>query len=81
MADTDLIALLNGEQASPSLFGRDEEDRALLDEDGLPNERFLEEVKAGKIIMSYHTESTQISITAPSHTLMDDYPMHRTRVI
>ena len=48
MADADLIALLNGEQASPSLFGRDEEDRSLLDEDGLPNDKFLEAVKAGK---------------------------------
>ena len=52
MADADLIALLNGEQASPSLFGRDEEDRALLDEDGLPNDKFLEAVKAGKF--PYH---------------------------
>ena len=51
MADSDLIALLNGEQASSSLFGRDEEDRALLDEDGLPNDKFLEVVKAGKIIL------------------------------
>ena len=52
MADSDLIALLNGEQASPSLFGRDEEDHALLDEDGLPNDKFLEVVKAGKMIVS-----------------------------
>ena len=73
MADADLIALLNGEQASPSLFGRDEEDRALLDEDGLPNDKFLEAVKAGKFpyhITSYHFISFHIisyHITSSCH--------------
>ena len=62
MADSDLIALLNGEQASPSLFGRDEEDHALLDEDGLPNDKFLEVVKAGK--MKY---PEYIALLQPTH--------------